>query len=491
MSANEMQEDGGAVAEGGSLLDAIMEQTSMAPADEGYDVARRGVQTFIANIISSDPGQKIDAKAVDAMISEIDRKMSTQLDQIMHAPAFQEIESSWRSLRYLVDNTDFRENIKIEIMSVRKDELLEDFEDAPEITKSGLYRHLYSAEYGTFGGEPYGAVIGNYDIGPGAQDMALLRNVASVSTMAHAPFIAAAGPKFFSIDSYEQLSDLKDLKSIMEGPQYAKWQSFRESEDARSVALTCPRFLLRLPYGADTVPVKQFNYEESVQGEHGSYLWGNTAFAFAARLHESFAKYRWTPNIIGPQSGGAVTDLPLHQYESMGQIETKVPTEVAITERREYELAEEGFIPLSMRKGSDNACFFSANSTQKPKSFGQSKEGKEAEMNYRLGTQLPYLFIVNRLAHYIKVLQREQIGSWKEKGDLQRELQNWLSQYVADTENPSASIRNTHPLRQASIEVEDVPGEAGWYKVGMKVRPHFKYMGASFTLSLVGKLDKE
>jgi len=239
------------------------------------------------------------------------------------------------------------------------------------------------------------------------------------------------------------------------------------------------------------VPLKSFNYSEDVKGKHGSYLWGNAAFAMATRLHDSFAKYRWTPNIIGPQSGGAVKDLPLHQYESMGQIETKVPTELTITERREFELAEEGFIALSMRKGSDNACFFSANSCQKPKKFGQSKEGKEAELNYRLGTQLPYLFVVNRLAHYIKGLQREQIGSWKERGDLERELQSWLSQYVADTDTPSASIRNTHPLRQAQITVEDVPGEAGWYKVDMKVRPHFKYMGASFTLSLVGKLDKD
>lgn len=475
----------------GSLLDAIMEETSLKPQDDGYDVAKKGVETFIANIIQNDPKAKIDAKAVDAMIAEIDRKVSGQLDAIIHSEPFQKMESSWRGLKYLVANTDFRENIKVELLNTTKESLLEDFEDAPEITKSGLYRHAYSSEYGTFGGEPFGCIVGNFDFGPGAQDIALLKSIAAVSTMAHAPFLAAAGPQFFGIDSYQKLGDLKDLKSILEGPQYAKWQGFRESEDARSVGLTCPRFLLRLPYGKSTVPVKSFNYEEDVKGQHGRYCWGNTAFALASRIHESFAKWRWTPNIIGPQSGGAVKDLPLHQYEAMGQIETKIPTELTITERREYELAEEGFISLSMRKGSDNACFFSANSCQKPKKFGNSKEGKDAELNYRLGTQLPYLFIVNRLAHYIKVLQREQIGSWKERADLQRELTTWIEQYVADTDSPSPGVRSAHPLRAAAISVDEVPGEAGWYKVDMKVRPHFKYMGASFTLSLVGKLDKE
>lgn len=475
----------------GSLLDEIMQQTKMSPADDGYAIAKRGVEAFISELLApARQGEKADKAAVDQMIAALDEKLSTQLDQIMHSDTFQKLESAWRGLKLVVDRTEFRENIKIEVLNVSKDDLLADFEDTPEIVKSGLYKTVYTGEYGQFGGEPYAAMIANYDFGPGPQDIALLQKVGAVATMAHAPFIAAAGPKFFGIDSFQKLPNLKDLKSILEGPQYAKWRSFRESEDARSVALTVPRFLLRLPYGSDTVPVKAFNYEEDVKGKHDAYLWGNTAFAFATRLTESFAKYRWCPNIVGPQSGGAVENLPLHQYESMGEIETKIPTEVLISERREYELSEEGFIALAMRKGSDNAAFFSANSCQKPKSFGQSKEGKDAELNYRLGTQLPYMFIVNRLAHYIKVLQREQIGSWKEKEDLQRELNKWIGQYVADTDNPSPAIRSRCPLRTAQIDVEDVPGEAGWYRVQMKVRPHFKYMGAFFTLSLVGKMDK-
>lgn len=479
-------------AETTSLLDDIVTATKLQPKDEGYTLAKKGVEAFIAQLI--EPGRKVDkiSKAlVDDMIAEIDQKLSSQVDAIMHHADFQKMESAWRSLKYLVDKTDFRENIRLELLNVSKDDLLEDFEDAPEVTKSGLYKTVYTAEYGQFGGKPYGNIIGNYDFGPGPQDIKLLQYIAGVSAMSHAPFIAAAGSQFFGLDNFDGLPNLKDLKSIFEGPQYIKWQSFRESEDARYVALTLPRFLLRQPYGPDTVPVKAFNYDENVSASHEHYLWGNTAFAFASRLTDSFAKYRWCTNVIGPLGGGSVEDLPLHQFEAMGAIQTKIPTEVLISDRREFELAEEGFISLAMRKGSDNACFFSANSAQKAKNFGMSPEGKEAELNYKLGTQLPYMFVANRLAHYLKVIQRENIGSWKERTDLDRELNTWIRQYIADQDNPSADTRSRRPLRQAQITVEDVEGEPGWYRVGMKVRPHFKYMGASFTLSLVGKLDKE
>ncbi len=478
--------------EEGSLLEEIVQATKLKPSDDAYSLAKRGVEALIAQLL--EPGRevpKVSKAVVDEMIAEIDKKLSLQLDAILHHPEFQKLESAWRSLKFLVDRTDFRENIKIELLNVSKEDLLEDFEDSPEVVKSGLYKIVYTAEYGQFGGQPYAAMIGNYEFGPGPQDIKLLQYVASVAAMAHAPFIAAAGPQFFGLENFSGLPNLKDLKSIFEGPQYTKWQSFRESEDARYVGLTLPRFLLRLPYGPDTQPVKAFNYKEDVSGNHEHYLWGNTAFAFATRLTDSFAKYRWCANIIGPMGGGAVEDLPLHQYEAMGAIQTKIPTEVLISERREFELAEEGFIALTMRKGSDNAAFFSANSCQKPKFFGISKEGKEAELNYKLGLQLPYMFIINRLAHYLKVIQRENIGTWKERVDLERELNNWIRQYVADMDNPLPSVRSRRPLRQAQVTVEEVEGEPGWYRVGLKVRPHFKYMGAFFTLSLVGKLDKE
>lgn len=479
---------------GSPLLDSIISQTALTPEDEGYEAARLGISAFIEEMLKpSHEGEKVRKNAVDHMIAEIDRRLSAQMDEVLHAKAFQEMESAWRGLKLLVDRTDFRENITVEMLNITKEELLDDFIDSPEISQSSLYKQIYTAEYGQFGGHPVGAIIGNYYFTPTATDMRLLQNVASVATMAHAPFIAAAAPSFFGLTdgSFQRLPALKDLQDIFTSPAYTKWNAFRESEDSRYVGLTAPRFLLRQPYDPEENPIRAFVYKETVDDNHANFLWGNTAFAFATRLTDSFARYRWCANIIGPRSGGAVEDLPVHLYESLGDIEMKIPTEVLISDRREYELAEQGFIALTMRKGSDNAAFFSANSCQKPKYFGISEEGKNAELNYRLGTQLPYLFIISRLAHYIKVLQRENIGSWKERSDLERELNTWIRQYVADQENPSSDTRSRRPLRDARIVVSDVEGDPGWYRVSLSVRPHFKYMGAYFTLSLVGKLEKE
>lgn len=475
-----------------SILDRIIAETRLNPEDEAYGIAKRGVSAFIEELLKpQNDKQPVKKALVDRMIAEIDSKLSQQMDEILHHSHFQALESSWRGLKLLVDRTDFRENTRIELINASKQDLLEDFEDSPDIVQSGLYKHVYTAEYGQFGGKPVGALISNYYFGPSAPDIKTLQYVATVASMSHAPFIASAGPQFFGLESFNGLPDIKDLQDHFEGPQFAKWQSFRERDDARYVGLTLPRFLLRTPYDPLENPVKSFVYKENVSASHEDYLWGNTAFTFATRLTESFAKYRWCPNIIGPQNGGAVDDLPLHHFESMGEIETKIPTEVLVSDRREYELAEQGFIALTMRKGSDNAAFFSASSTQKAKFFGNSEEGKNAELNFRLGTQLPYLFIVNRLAHYLKVLQREQIGAWKERTDLELELNKWIRQYVADQDNPNPEVRGRRPLRAAQVKVVDVEGEPGWYRVSLSVRPHFKYMGADFTLSLVGKLDKE
>ena len=477
--------------EDGSLIDQIMQETRIKPTDEGYDTAKKGVEAFISDLLEpSRKGEKVEQKVVDNMIAEIDKRLSKQIDEVIHHDDFQNVESAWRGLKMVVDRTDFRENIKLEMISATKDELLEDFEDAPEIAKSGLYRHAYSAEYGQFGGQPYGAIISNYSFNPGAQDIKLLQNVASVSAMSHAPFIAGAGPEFFGLDNFDGLPDLKDLESIFEGPQYAKWQAFRESEDSRNVGLTLPRFMLRQPYGEEN-PVKAFNYVEGVEDSNENFLWGNASYAMATNLTRSYANYRWCPNIIGPQSGGMVEDLPVHKYNEHGEIKTKPPTEVSLSDRKEFELSEQGFMGLTVRKGSDNATFFSANSPQKAKYFGNSEEAKQAETNFKLGTELPYLFVVNRIAHYIKVLQRENIGSWKTRNELERELTTWIRQYVADQDNPPAAVRSKRPLREAKIIVTEDPGNPGWFRVDMSVRPHFKYMGSSFTLSLAGKLDKD
>lgn len=475
-----------------SLLNEIMAQTRLTPGDDAYDIAKQGVSAFISNILESGSNNEpINKLLVDRMTAELDNKLSKQMDEVLHSSRFKELEASWRSLKLLVDRTDFKENIKIHVLHATKSELLDDFEYSPEISQSGFYKHVYASGYGQFGGEPIASVIGSYEFSQSSADMKLLQYVSSVGAMAHAPFLSSVSPSFFGLNSFTELSAIKELKAVFEGPAYVKWRALRETEDARYIGLTAPRFLLRLPYDRNENPVKSFDYQEDVNADHEHYLWGNTAYLLASNITDSFAKYRWCPNIIGPQSGGSVNDLPVHIFDSLGQLQSKIPTEVLITDRREYELAEEGFITLTMRKGSDNAAFFSANSIQKCKVFPPTREGKIAETNYKLGTQLPYMFIVNRLAHYIKVLQREQLGAWKERQDLQRELNQWIRQFVADQENPPSEVRSRRPLRGASITVSDVDGDPGWYQVSMSVRPHFKYMGASFELSLVGRLDKE
>ncbi|MBN1962934.1 MAG: type VI secretion system contractile sheath large subunit [Deltaproteobacteria bacterium] len=474
-----------------SLLDEILKETKFKPQDEAYGIAKQGVQAFITEMLKPTRADtKVDRATIDAMIAELDGRISVQLNEILHHEDFQKLESSWRTLKFMVERIDFRENIKLDLMNVSKEDLASDLDDAPDLTRSGLYRLAYSNEYGQFGGQPYGVLCANYDFGPSAPEMRLLTQMAAVAAVAHAPLITNAAPSFFGNETFEPLPRLKDIKAMLEGPQFTKWHAFRESPDACYVGMCMPRFLLRLPWGGDDNPVKAFNFSENVVGHHNRYLWGHASAALVSRISDSFAQYRWCPNIIGPQSGGTVPNLPLHHFDSMGEIQTKVPTEIMLTERREFELSEEGFIALTFRKDSDNACFFSANSAQKPKFFGNTDEGKAAETNYRLGTQLPYMFVITRLAHYIKVMQREQIGSWKERQDLERELNQWMSGLVSDMENPAPVVRSRRPLRKAAIHVEDVAGQPGWYTCKIEVQPHIKYMGASFTLSLVGRLDK-
>ncbi len=470
-----------------SLLDEITVATGIKDK-EAQRVARRGVQELLANLVTT-PAEKIDKALIDAYIAEIDAKLGAQIDEILHHEDVQKLESAWRGLKFVVDQTDFRENIKIDILNVSKDDLLEDFENAPEIPKSGLYQHIYTAEFGQAGGEPFGAMIANYEFGPGPRDIALMQKVSAVGAMAHCPFIAAAGPEMFGIEDFQELPKLKDLESVFEGPQYTKWNSFRDSPDARYFGLTMPRFLLRHPYDPDANPVKAFNYEEKVTDSHKKYLWGNAAFAFATRLTDSFAKSRWTMNCTGPQAGGMVENLILHQYKTMDGIETKIPTEVLISDRREFELAECGFIGLTMYKNTDKACFFSANSVQKPKTFPDTEEGRRDQTNYKLGTRLPYMMMISRLAHYLKVIQRDNIQTWQSPTKMQTELTEWMRQYAADMDNPTEEVANRRPIRKFKIEVSEVPGEVGFYKVDLQVMPHIKFEGANFTLSLVGKLD--
>lgn len=473
-----------------SILDSILDPIKPRLEDDLVGKARQGVAAFIAEMLKPTKEEpKINGKAIDALIAGIDAKISAQMNEILHHKDFQSLESAWRSLKFLVDRTDFRQNICIEVLNATKEELADDFEDAPEFTKSTLYRRIYSADLGTLGGKPYGAIVGNFDFSHKSNDIKLLQDMARVAAVSHAPFIAAAAPQMFGLDSYTELEHRQDVKDIMSGAPFDKWNAFRESEDARYVALTAPRFMLRLPYGPETLPVKSFAFTEAAAGKSEDYLWGNTAFAFASRMTDSFAKSGWCSNIIGPRAGGTVDNLPLHTYQHAGRHRNMVPTEILLSERRELELSEAGFAALVMRKDSDNAVFFSAQSVQKPKFFGISEEGKQAEFNYKLSTQLPYMLIINRLAHYIKVIQREAVGKVTDRTALENELKKWLMQYVSAHDNPSAEIVARRPLRNARIDVTDVEGEPGWFRVQMSVTPHYKYQGAYFTLSLSGKLD--
>lgn len=472
-----------------SLLEEIVAATKIQKTDEGYAVARQGVPALLTNLLTSEfATERIDNNAIDQVIAAIDQNISKVLDEVLHHKEFQAVASTWLGIKFLVDRTDFRANNRIKILDVSQQDLLADFEDSAEITKSGLYRHAYTDEYGTLGGKPYTAILANYEFGRGPQDMLLLQKASAVATMAHAPFIASVGAQFFGLNDIQELPSLKDLESLFEGPQYAKWRALREAEDSGSLGLVLPRFLLRLPFGSNTVPTKSFNYEETVDS-HNDYLWGNAVFAFGSLLTQSFSKYGWCVNIIGPQAGGTVHDLPLHVYEAMGADTIKTPTEVILSERRDNELADQGFIPLVFRKDSDNACFFSANTVLKPKKFGNTDEAKAAETNYKLNTQLPYRFIACQFARTMKVKTREDLGQFKEASDVQRELNTWIRGYVADQEAASPEVRARRPLRQASVTVTETPGEPGVYRHAIKLRPHFKYMGANIELSLVGRLD--
>ncbi len=473
------------------IIESIMQRSKYSKDDESYGVVKQGVAEFISNIITTNNAEdKINKLALDEMIAHIDTLLSAQMDEILHNKSFQELESTWRGIRFLVERTNFNENVKIDLLDATKEEILDDFENNLDITQSTLYKQIYSAEYGQFGGEPVGAIVADYELDKSNQDMTFLNKMSSIAAMSHSPLLTSLSAKFFGLDNFGELENIKDLKSMLEGPQYTRWRTFRENEDAKYTGCMVNRFLTRSPYVPEDNPIKSFNYRETVNN-HDDMLWGNGAYAFATRLTDSFADYRWCGNIIGPKGGGAVKDLPTYTYENYGSVQTKIPTEVLITDRREFELSENGFIALTLRRDSNNAAFFSANSALKPKIFPNTPEGKAAETNFRLGTQLPYVFLISRLAHYLKVLQREEIGTWKERSDVERGLNEWLRQYISDQENPPADVRSRRPFRSAKVIVSDIAGEPGWYKIELLARPHFKFMGANFELSLVGKLDKE
>ncbi len=447
-----------------------------------------GIQVFLDLAARSrNRIERIDKTLLDSYIAQIDEAISRQLDAVLHHFEFQQIESTWRGLQHLVSNCDFRANIKLELLDCRKDDLREDFEEAPETVQTGLYKHVYVNEYDTPGGEPVSAIVANYEFENSPQDIALLSEVSRVAASAHCPVIGSVGARFFGKESIDELPKIHDLATYMERAEYIRWQSFRESEDARYVGLVLPRFLLRLPYGADTNPVRTFNYEENVLAEgHHNYLWGNAAFAFAANVARSFADNGWAVNIRGPESGGKVESLPIHNYDVGKGLQSKIPTEILIPETREIEFARLGFIPLSYYKNSDYACFFSADSVQKPAEY----HTPEATANSRINARLPYIFLVSRIAHYLKVLQRENIGTTKSRQDLENELNGWLQTLVTKMKDPEPELLATHPLKDGRVEVKEIAENPGFFSVSLYIIPHFQIEGVDVRLNLVAQMPR-
>ncbi|MEN5032629.1 type VI secretion system contractile sheath large subunit [Pseudomonas sp. Ps21-P2] len=461
------------------------EALSEISADERVTAA---VSVFL-NLLkgSSRKVQRLDKTLLDEHIASLDAQISRQLDAVMHHPDFQRVESTWRGVKSLIDQTDFRQNVRIELLDISKDHLVQDFEDAPEIAQSGLYMHTYTQEYDTPGGEPIAAAVSSYEFDRSPQDIALLRNISKVAAAAHMPFIGSVGPAFFGKDTMEEVAAIKDIGNYFDRAEYIKWKSFRDTDDSRYIGLTMPRVLGRLPYGPDTIPVRSFNYVESVKGtDHSKYLWTNASFAFAANMVKSFVNNGWCVQIRGPQSGGAVTDLPIHLYDLGTGSQVKIPSEVMIPETREFEFANLGFIPLSYYKNRDYACFFSANSTQKPALY----ETADATANSRINSRLPYIFLLSRIAHYLKLIQRENIGTTKDRRLLELELNKWISGLVTEMTDPGDDLQASHPLRDARVTVEDIDDNPGFFRVKLYAVPHFQVEGMDVNLSLVSQMPK-
>ncbi len=430
---------------------------------------------------------RVDALRIDHDLATLDRMLGSQIDAILHHPAFQTLESGWRGLKFLVDRTDFRQKVKIEVLDVPKETLRQDFEDAPDLTQSGLFVQTYTQEYDTPGAYPFAAIIANYEFDAGAPDIAMLRSLSKVAAAAHMPFIGAVSPEFFGRASMEEVTGIRDLPGYFERAAYLKWKAFRETEDARYVGLTLPRFLARLPYGPDTSPVRAFNYTEDVRGAGSrAFVWANAAFAFAVNLVRSFVRNGWCLQIRGPRAGGMIPDLPVHLYDLDTSRLGKIATDALIPETREFEFAGLGLIALSYTSNHDYACFYSAHSTQKPAVF----DTRDASANSRINARLPYIFLLSRIAHYLKLIQRENIGTTKDRRLLELELNNWIKELVTEMKDAGDELQASHPLRDARVEVQDIEDNPGFFRIALFIVPHFQIEGMDVSLSLMSQMPR-
>jgi type VI secretion system protein ImpC len=468
----------------------LLQKEFKPKSDKAKEAVETAVRTLAeqalrdTNVISGDV-----LATIESLIAQIDGKLTAQINQIIHTEEFQKVESAWRGLHYLVNNTETDESLKIRVMNVSKGDLYKTLKKYKGTAwdQSPFFKKLYEEEYGQFGGEPYGALVADYHFDNSGPDVDLLTQMAKISAAAHAPFISGADPAVMLMDSWQELANPRDLTKIFQTPEHAAWRSLRESEDSRYVGLAMPRFLARAPYGAKTNPVEEFDFEEDTAGADSSkYAWANAAYAMATNINRSFKMYGWCSRIRGIESGGAVENLPVHAFPTDdGGVDMKCPTEIAISDRREAELAKNGFMPLVHKKNSDFAAFIGAQSLHKPAEY----EDPDATANANLAARLPYLFACSRFAHYLKCIVRDKIGSFKEKDDMQRWLQNWILQYVdGDPAHSTEESKARRPLAAAEVVIEEVEGNPGYYTSKFFLRPHYQLEGLTVSLRLVSKL---
>lgn len=469
-----------------SLLDQIVEQGRFGDA-----TARERGKSLIADFVqqvlegSMTVGRDAD-QMISARVAQIDHLLSIQLNEILHNAQFQKLEASWRGLKYMLDQSETSSMLKIRVLNVSKKELLRDLQRAAEFDQSALFKKVYEDEFGIFGGEPLGAIVGDYEFSRHPEDVELLEKVSQVAAAAHAPFLSAASSELLNLPSYTQLDQPRDIGKIFDSTEFAKWKSFRQSEDSKYVCLTCPRVLIRLPYGRDTKPIEGFSYEEGVDGtDHSKYCWGNAAYALGAKITQAFAKYGWCVAIRGVEGGGLVEGLPAHTFRTdEGDVALKCPTEIAITDRREKELSDQGLVPLVHCKGTDKAAFFGIQSCNKPKVY----DSDAATANARLSAQLPYMMATCRFAHYLKSMMRDKVGSFMSRDDCWRFLNRWINQYVVQDDMADQETKAKFPLREARVDVEEVKGKPGVYRAITYLRPHFQLDELSVSLRLVAEL---
>ncbi len=475
--------------EGPSLLDQIVSEGRVGRDESAKEWGRGLIKEFVNQVLE---GQMTVSPDLEAMImkriAQIDHLMSLQLNEILHHPRFQKLEATWRGIRYLMENSETGVNLKIKLFNSTKKDILRDLQRVPEFDQSQMFKKVYEQEFGVFGGEPFACLLGDYEFGRGPEDVEFLERISQVAAAAHAPFISAAAPELLNMETFANLDAPRDIAKIFDTTEYARWKGFRMSEDSRYVCLTLPHVLLRVPYGKDTKPVDAFHYEEGVTGtDNSKYLWGNASYALGARITNAFARYGWCAAIRGVEGGGLVDSLPTHTFQTeQGDIALKCPTETIITDRREKELADQGFAPLVHCKGTDYAAFFSVQTCQKPKIYDKD----EANANARLSAQLPYMMAVSRFAHYLKAMMRDKIGSFTSRKDCEIFLNNWIVNYVTEDDTASHAMKAQYPLREARVEVIDDKAKPGVFKAVAFLRPHFQLDELSVSLRLVAELPK-